>query len=59
MIFVIGMFLFVVGFAVGFGWGDPHIYRYNRWDRVAQVGVFIGSGLMTLSLCIFLWGLLP
>jgi len=59
MLFVLGFIIFAVSLGIGIGWGDPHIYRYNRWDRVAQVGVFIGSGLMAASLCIFLWGLLP
>ena len=59
MLFVIGLLLFLASLCIGIGWGDPHIYRYNRWDRVAQVGVALGSGLMTLSICIFLWGLLP
>ena len=59
MLFVIGFLLALVGVCLGIAWGDPYIWRYNRWDRVAQVGVFIGSGLMAASLCIFLWGLLP
>ena len=59
MLFVIGLILLLGGMLIGIGWGDPHIYRYNRWDRVAQVSVALGSGLMTLSLCIFFWGLLP
>lgn len=58
MIFVIGMFIMVVGFAVGIGWGDPHIYRYNKWNRVAQVLIIAGVLTMWASVCIFLWGLL-
>ena len=59
MLFVLGFIIFAVSLGIGIGWGDQHIYRYNRWDRVAQAGVALGAGLMTLSLCIFIWGLLP
>lgn len=59
MIFVIGMFLFVVGFAVGIGWGDPHYARWNKWDRIAQVLIIAGMLTMWASVCIFLWGVMP
>ena len=59
MLFVLGFIIFAVSLGIGVTLGDPYMSRWNRWDRVANIGIFIGSGLMTLSLCIFLWGLLP
>lgn len=59
MIFVIGMFLFVLGFSVGIDRGHPSFFRYNKWDRIAQVLIVVGTLTMLASVCIFLWGLLP
>ena len=59
MLFVIGFIIFVLALCIGITLGDPNLFRNNRWDRVASVGVLIGALLMATSLCIFIWGLLP
>ena len=59
MLFVLGFIIFAVSLGIGVTLGDPNLFRNNRWDRVASIGVFIGGLLMAASLCIFLWGLLP
>ena len=59
MLFVIGLALLLGAMLLGITRGDPLMYRYNKWDRIAQLGILLGALLMAASLCIFLWGLLP
>jgi hypothetical protein len=56
--FAIGLSIIILGIAFGIKFGRPG--RVFNWaDYVALSGVSVGSGLCTLSLLIWLWGVLP
>lgn len=56
--FAIGFGLILVALIFGIMWGNPG-RAFNWADRVAQVGLVIGTGLCAASLIIWVWKVLP
>ena len=56
--FAIGFGLILLSLIFGIMWGNPG-RAFNWADRVAQVGIVIGTVLCAASLIMWLWLVLP